>query len=392
MEDGGLFEGLGADFLAGGTEDASFEDSPGFDPITGEIFGDDVKKEVEPGAEPDLQKEIKFVTDEEDTEAEDNDTASGDNNNEEIDEDTLDSEESTSSPLTSLTSALREDGVLSSLSEEDLSKIKTAGDLMDAVKNQIKDNEYSGLNDNQKEYLKAMELGVPEEAYKEAKRSASQLAKIDVSTLEGEDESAATFRKQVLVQDFLSKGFDQEDSEKYAGRSIDLGEDIEDSKKAFKRLQEGEAKRAGEMVTNAEADRATAQEGYNKKVNELKAKVNSTNEILPNVKINAATQGKIFDTMTKTAGYDKNNNAVNAVVKSMVEDQEYLIKLNYLHVLTDGLSDFSTLTGTVGKSAVTKLEQSLARQDAKLKSGHSESGGGTKKGAAGILSAIDGLL
>ena len=116
----------------------------------------------------------------------------------------------------------------------------------------------------------------------------------------------------------------------------------------------------------------------------------NTKEILPNVKINESTQGKIFDLMTKTAGYDRNNNPVNAVVKNMMEDQEYLVKLNYLHVLTDGFKDFSSLTGTVGSSAVHKLDKALQAQDARLKSGTSEKQG--KKRASGLLNALDGIL
>jgi len=134
-----------------------------------------------------------------------------------------------------------------------------------------------------------------------------------------------------------------------------------------------------------------AQENYNKRVNDIKLKVNATKEILPNIKINEATQGKIFDLMTKTAGYDKNNNPVNAVVKNMMEDQDYVIKLNYLHELTDGLKDFSSLTGTVGSSAVNKLDKALQAQDAKIKSGNSEKNSARKK-ATGLLNALDGIL
>ena len=389
MEGEGIFGNMDADFLASNGE-GSFDDLGGFDPITGEMF-ETKKSEEKTGEEPELKKEIDFVEDsaeqsedvEEQEEAEQQDE-------EETDENAPDSEESPSSPLTSLTSALREDGVLSSLSDEEIAEIKSGGDLLNVIRKQIEQNEYSDLTDDQKEYLKALRTGVPDAAYREVKQSADQLAKIDPATLEGDD--ALDFRKQILIQDFLTKGFDQEDAEKYAGRSIDLGEDLEDSKKALARLQAAEAKKAADMVANAEKSQKEAQENYNKKVNELKTKVMSTKEILPNVKINEATQNKIFDLMTKTAGYDSRNNPVNAVVKNMIEDQDYLVKLNYLHVLTDGLKDWSQLTGTVGSSAVNKLDKALAAQDAKLKSGASEKSSGKKGTQAAIINALDGLL
>lgn len=380
-----LFEGLGADFLAS-NEGTGFDDLPGFDPITGEVYGNEDPKE-EPGEEAGLKKEIDFVDDTTETkeaeEAEQNDE-------EENNENAPDSEESPSSPLTSLTSALREDGVLSSLSDEEFANIKSGGDLMNAIKKQIQQNELAGLNDDQKEYLKAMSLGIPDATYRQVKHSADQLAKIDPATLEGDD--ALDFRRQVLIQDFLSKGFDQEDAEKYAGRSIDLGEDVMDSKKALARLQAAESKKVAEAIAKAEADQKAAEERYNTRVNEIKTKVLGTKEILPNIKINEDTKNKIFDLMTKTAGYDSRNNPVNAVVKNMIEDQDYLIKLNYLHVLTDGFKDWSQLTGPVGSSAVNKLDKALAAQDAKIKAGTAEKHSGPKGQGAAIINALDGFL
>jgi len=383
-----LFGSLGADFLSDQEVNESVNEEAGFDPITGEVFGE-ANSEEAPSKDAGLEKELEFVNSEEKTEASEGLEEGSDVDNEDIDEDTPDSEESPSSPLTSLTSALHEDGVLSSLTAEELKEIKSASDLMGVIRKQVESNEYSDLTDDQKEYLKAMRAGVPDATYRQSKQTVDQVSKIDPSKLE--DEDSEDFRRQILVQDFLSKGFDQEDADKYAGRSIDLGEDIEDSKKALSRLKATEEERLKNLTVEAEANKKAAQENYNKRVNDIKLKVNATKEILPNIKINEATQGKIFDLMTKTAGYDKNNNPVNAVVKNMMEDQDYVIKLNYLHELTDGLKDFSSLTGTVGSSAVNKLDKALQAQDAKIKSGNSEKNTARKK-ATGLLNALDGIL
>lgn len=385
MEGGELFEGMDASFLDSG-EDAGFD--AGFNPITGEVYTDKPAEDVS-GENPELKKELEFVNSEETTEvSEGSEEGSVVKEYENIDEETPDSEESPSSPLTSLTSALREDGVLSSLSDDELKNIKSGEDLINVIRKQIETNEYSDLNEDQQEYLKAMRSGVPEVEYRQTKKTVDQLNRLNPDDLESDD--AENFRKQLLVQDFLNKGFDEEEADKYALRSIELGEDITDSKKALGRIKADEQKRLEQLSLDAENKQKQATEDYNKRVNDLKLKVNNTNEILPNIKINEATQGKIFDLMTKTAGYDRNNNPVNAVVKNMMEDQEYLVKLNYLHVLTDGFKDFGSLTGTVGSSAVHKLDKALQAQDARLKSGAAEKPG--KKRAAGLLNALDGIL
>ena len=235
---------------------------------------------------------------------------------------------------------------------------------------------FSDLTDDQQGYLNALRTGVPDQEYRKAKRTVDQLSKLNPDDLERED--SEEFRMQVLVQDFLSKGFDEEDANKFALRSAELGEDVEDSKKALYRIKQTEQQRLDGLSKQAEMNNKANLDSYNKRVNDLKLKVNNTKEILPNISINENTQGKIFDLMTKTAGYDRNNNPVNAVVKNMMEDQEYLVKLNYLHVLTDGFKDFGSLTGTVGSSAVHKLDKALQAQDAKFKSGASEKSGKRK--------------
>ena len=298
-------------------------------------------------------------------------------------------EESPSSPLTSLTSALREDGVLSSLSDDEINDIKSGKDLIKVIRKQMEDNEYSDLSQDQQNYLNAIRKGVPDEEYRQAKKTVDQLSTLNSDDLESDE--ADEFRRQVLVQDFLSKGFDEEEANKFATRSAELGEDVEDSKKALSRIQQTQQEKLDGLAKDAEKANQQNVENYNKRVNELKVKVNNTKEILPNISINENTQGKVFDLMTKTAGYDRNNNPVNAVVKNMMEDQEYLVKLNYLHVLTDGFKDFNALTGTVGSSAVHKLDKALQAQDARIKTGSSDNKSAKRK-VSGLLSALDGII
>jgi hypothetical protein len=387
MEGGELFGGLGADFLAANEESFSSEFA-GFDPLTGEVSGGEANNNNE-DAEEALKKELGFVKDNEEAQEAGEDTEEGEqDNDEEIDDELQTPEESPSSPLTSLTSALREEGVLSSLTEEEVAKIKSGGDLIEVIKKQIEQNEYSDLSENQKEYLEAMRAGVPDAAYREAKYTADQFAKIEPEVLEGED--AVDFRRQVLVHDFLSKGFEKEEADKYAARSIDLGEDVEDAKKALARIKVTEASKVSKLTEDAKAAQKANLDKQMQKINELKLKVQATKEVLPNVKLNTATQDKVFELMTKTAGFDRNNNPVNAVVKSMIEDQDYLVKLSYVHLLTDGFKDFKGLTGTIGSSAVNKLEESLKVQDSKIKLGSSK-----KEGAgasAGLLGAIGNII
>ena len=322
MEGEDLFEGVDLDFLAGSEEPVEASKSPeeGGTVDTADIAEQDGQKVEKPDADAELGFELDYIANLD----EHGDVVEGEEDKE-IDEGkrTPESKGLSSSPLTSLTSALHEEGVLSSLSEEELAEIKSGEDLIEAVRGQIRQNEYSDLTDDQKEYLEALRSGVPDANYRQAKQSADMYSKIEESSLEADD--AENFRKSLIVNDFLAKGFSQDDADKYAQRSLDLGEDIGDAKSALNRLQKSEQENISKMSAQAKAQQKAAEEAQGQRINDLKQKVNSSNEIVPGVKFNQQTKDKVFDLMTSTAGFDSNNAPMNAVVKEMVENPDYLI-------------------------------------------------------------------
>ena len=388
-----LFEGVGEDFLSD-TPAQEETVEPGFDPLTGELVGsesDPAENNTEPGTESGLADELNFIK--ENKPAEVQGTDEGETGKTLDDNRTPETKESPSSPLTSLTSALHEDGVLSSLSEEQLADITSGKDLMDVIREQIETNEYQDLNEDQKQYLDALRDGVPDAQFRQAKSTADQYSRINADTLDGDD--AAELRKTLIVRGFLSKGFDQADAEKYAGRSIDLGEDVEDAKKELISLKAKEASAVTDLAEKAKADAQANIAKQQKRVNDLRVRINGSNEIIKDVKFNQQTKDQVFDVMTKTAGYDKNNNPMNVIVKSMVEDPEYLVKLGYMHHVTKGFTDWSKVKSGATSSAVNNLEKSLAVQDATHKSGaqgHEAAPTDGAAAAAGLLDALDGIL
>ena len=388
MEGEDLFEGVDLDFLAGSEEPVEASKSPeeGGTVDTADIAEQDGQKVEKPDADAELGFELDYIANLD----EHGDVVEGEEDKE-IDEGkrTPESKGLSSSPLTSLTSALHEEGVLSSLSEEELAEIKSGEDLIEAVRGQIRQNEYSDLTDDKKEYLEALRSGVPDANYRQAKQSADMYSKIEESSLEADD--AENFRKSLIVNDFLAKGFSQDDADKYAQRSLDLGEDIGDAKSALNRLQKSEQENISKMSAQAKAQQKAAEEAQGQRINDLKQKVNSSNEIVPGVKFNQQTKDKVFDLMTSTAGFDSNNAPMNAVVKEMVENPDYLVKMFYLHHVTDGLTDWSKINSAAKRNAVNKLDESLKAQDARIRTG-ADTTKTSDPGTSGVLDAIKGFL
>lgn len=387
MGDENLFEGIDLDFLAdteGPTEVPESKADQGLDlnaVADQEEAVADKKEEDDAG----LGLELDYIANLEEPGAE----AAGAEGQEIKDDEekrTPDDDGSPSSPLTSLTSTLHDDGVLSSLSKEELAEIKTGSDLINAVKKQITDNEYSDLTEDQKEYLTALRDGVPDANYRSAKSTVDHYSKIGEDSIGGEDSS--DFRKSLIKQDFLSKGFSEAEANKHAERSFDLGEDIEDAKSSLRRLKQAEQVKISQMSEQARAQQKAQAEASQKHMENLKKKVSDLKEVIPGVKFNSQTGDKVFDLMTETAGFDSNGNPMNAVIKEMVENPDYLVKLNYLHHITGGFNDWTKVSSGAKRNAVNKLDESLRAQEAKLKMGSTATGTNNTTASSGFFDAL----
>lgn len=264
-------------------------------------------------------------------------------------------EQSSTLIISPLAKALYDEGVLAALSEEELAKIESSEDIIDAIKKQISENEYADLNENQKNYLELLRAGIPAES---AEKAVSVDARINAIT----DEDVNTnpeLRRAIMMQDFLSRGFSQEKATRLVQKSVESGEDVIDAKESLTSLKQVSAQRIQEAKDAAKAREIKTKEDNEKYVKELKSKVLAKDEIIKGIKINQPTKDKVFESMTKPAGY-KNGKPLNAIEMAREEDpEEFEIKLHYLFNLTNGFKDFSKLNKISKSNSLKELEQKM---------------------------------
>lgn len=261
----------------------------------------------------------------------------------------------TSSLLFSFASTLVEDGVLPSL---DLSKaeIKTTEDLISAIREEIKANEFGDLTPEQKEAVNAFRNGIPIEKYVARKQEGIQLASITRETLENNDE----LRKELIKRDFLSKGYSEDKADKFVQRSIDLGEDVDDaleSLEAQKKLLELQTQRE---IEQNQARTVEAEKQYAKQLETLKTTVyNEKNEVIPGIKFNKNVADKVYESMTKVVE-EVDGQPLNKLMKDRLENPvDFEYRLHYLYTLTKGFKDFSKLQTTEKTNAIRNFEKNL---------------------------------
>jgi len=292
---------------------------------------------------------------------------------------------SSQNTFTSLASALVEAGTISDLSDEDLAGITDATTLLGALDKQVKNNEFSGLNDTQKQYLDALATGVPHDTFVHVKANADQYAQITDEALEARPD----LQKELIKRSFLIKGLKEDKALKYAELAMkgdDAFVDAIDSKNALVAFENSKLQDSIDAGKQEQIDNVAQAE---KDLADLKSKITDTSEVIPGIKVNSNTRDKIFKSMT-TPTKVKDEEPLNDVMDQYSNDPEYKMKLHALHVITKGFTDFSKFSKTFKTSAARNLEETVSKQGT-LKVGTSMSTGVVSTSQLEIKDALDNL-
>jgi hypothetical protein len=266
--------------------------------------------------------------------------------------------------LTKLASALHQDGIITGVTEEELKDVD--GDkLAEFLKRTIKSNEYADLGDKGKEFLDAIRAGLPLETAVKIHNTELQLENFTEDLfVESDDddddvaESKRASREQLIYNDLLSRGFSADVAKRKTAMSFKEGVDEEDAKVALESLRT-----VVKQNKAAELERVKAeQEAIQTQRQALVAKVISTEEILPGIKVPEAMRSKIAKALTEPTGRDANGRLRNAVMdKRAVNAEMFDTRLNYLIELGlfDEKPDLSIFGRQKMSSAVKLLEKDL---------------------------------
>lgn len=277
------------------------------------------------------------------------------------------SADSSKFPYSTFAKALYEEGVISFFEEDEFKKLtEETGSEVDALiesvrRTVIEANESwkNSLSPQGKDFLDALEKGVPLNKYIEAKSKEYSYASIKDEELADND----TLCKQLIADDLRLKGFDQTEIDDQIKDFDDLGKLEAKGKLALRRLKTVHAEAIQNEKIEAEKRNQAMIEANKRQLATLKSEIEKISEIIPGKKLNARLKGELYDAITSPAEHLESGQWVNAVYAKRAKDPiAWDIKVAYLDKLGvfDGKWD-SILTG--GKSAA------VANLTEKLKSG-----------------------
>ena len=279
------------------------------------------------------------------------------------DEEDTASNEHGSSPdfFSSIANAFAEEGIFPDLDEETIKNIKTPADFRKAIDAQIE----ASLDEQQKRIKEALDYNVPVDKIKEKENIIAALNNISDDQISAEDEQGEDFRRRVIYQDYLNRGFSQDRAKRETERSFTAGSDIEDAREALNSIIEFHKADYKNMVDEAKAVTKQYEEEAKKRSEKIKDTIfNNKNKFFDNAALDDKIKQKAYDAIYKPIWKDpQTGRYLNAIQKLEYDNsEEYAANLGLIYALTDGFKSFDGLLKGKIKKEVKKGFSELERK------------------------------
>lgn len=297
-------------------------------------------------------------------------------------EDTTSKEDTGTSPKTnfysSIASALKEEGILSALDEETLSKIQTPEDFAEAMENELK----AKLDERQKRIDEALQVGVEPDEVRKYEGTINYLNTITEDAISDESANGEKLRKQLIFQDFLNRGFSKERAQRETQKSFNSGSDVEDAKEALASNKEYFQQEYEDLVAEARAEEEAEKARTKKEAEELKKSILDEKEIFKGLELDKTTREKVYNSISKPVYKDPETGQYLTAIQKYERDnrQDFLKKIGLLFTMTDG---FTNLDKLVKPTATKQVKKSLRELEHTINT--------TRRNTDGSLSFISGV-
>lgn len=297
-------------------------------------------------------------------------------------EDTTSKEETGTSPKTnfysSIASALKEEGILSALDEETLSKIQTPEDFAEAMENELK----AKLDERQKRIDEALQVGVEPDEVRKYEGTINYLNTITEDAISDESANGEKLRKQLIFQDFLNRGFSKERAQRETQKSFNSGSDVEDAKEALASNKEYFQQEYEDLIAEARAEEEAEKARTKKEAEELKKSILDEKEIFKGLELDKTTREKVYNSISKPVYKDPETGQYLTAIQKYERDnrQDFLKKIGLLFTMTDG---FTNLDKLVKPTATKQVKKSLRELEHTINT--------TRRNTDGSLNFISGV-
>lgn len=345
------------------------------------LFNGGGQEENNPGTPPpEEKKEEKETTEEVDTDNLFPESVGSEEKEHKEKEDTTPEGDGTS-PKTdfysSIAKALKEDGIFPDLDDDTINGIKDPEGFAEAIKKQIS----AGLDETQKRVNDALEVGVDPNAVQYFERAISQMEDIKEEDITNE-ETGENLRKQLILRDFMNKGYSKERAEREVKKSLDAGTDVEDAKESLEEIKKHLHKQYDDLIKAAQEEARKDEEQRKKDIEDLKNSMLDDKDVFGDLKVDKATRQKALDAVSKPVWKDpETGDYYTALQKYEKENKlDFLKYVGLIFTLTDS---FKSLDGLVKEKQKKEARKGISALEKVINS--------TQRGSDGNLEYVTGV-
>lgn len=252
----------------------------------------------------------------------------------------------------SIATALKGEGILPDLSDDNIEKITDA----EALAKSIQDHIESKLDETQKRINKALNDGVEPNTIKNYENTLKYLDSISDEVLSDESEQGVELRKRLIISDWINKGMKQERAIKLAEQSISNGTDLDDAKEALEGNKSFYQDNYNKILKDAENQRIQAQKDREQQAANLKKSILEDDKVFGDFEVDKATRQKVFDLISKPVHKDSETGALSTELQYYQSQNptDFLKYVGLAYTLTNGFKNISNLLQNKVKKEVKK--------------------------------------
>lgn len=270
----------------------------------------------------------------------------------------------------SIASALKEEGALPDLEDDDINATVEPEDFVALIKKQVQ----AQLDETTRRVSDALNNGVQPSVVNSYEKTLNYLNSITEDMLKEESEEGENIRKRLIQQDFMNRGYSAERAVKLTDKFFQSGDDIEEALAALTSNKEYYQKEYQGVLDNAKKEKQQEEAAIKKQGEALKKSIMETETVLGSIQIDKNTRQKVYDNAMKPVYKDAQGNYLTALQKYKSENENDFIRyMSLFYTLTNGFTNMDNIIKPQAKkemkSKLRELESTLTG-NTKIKGGN----------------------
>ena len=254
-------------------------------------------------------------------------------------------------PYSSIAYAMYEEGVLSTLSEDDLKDVKDGQSLVAVMDKYVE----SRFDEQQKRVLDALNVGIEKTAIQQYESTIQALDNVSSENLEAETTEGENLRKAIIYQYYLNKGESQERAQKMVDRAFSSGTDVEDAKDFIEELKTSTKEKYTALIEEGKRQAREAKKQQEAALTKAKKAILEDENILGGVAVDKVTRQKALDYWLKPVHKREDGTYQSELQKYATEHpDEFQMKIALLFAMSDKFKSPEKIAGETIKKAKKK--------------------------------------